>query len=140
MLAFLTSLALSTSQPCTLPIAEGSQTPPPDVALASVVLPASLDPTGCAQELAHGTRVFKIPTIVLSWPDNGGEDFTIISGYGFTQRTDGPSAIFEDECGNEFTYPANVSIDRRSYAFAFFAPSQSLTRKFCKHKPDYVVP
>ncbi len=142
MIGLILALSLASPTPCSLPTV--AATPPPTKDSVSVVLPKSLDPTGCPQLLPHGTRVFKIPTILVesTREANGGIEstFDVISGYGLKANVDGANTVYTDECGNSYSVPSNSKITRSWDDFAFFAPDQPLTEQFCKETPDFVVP
>lgn len=156
MIGLVLALALSSTSPCTLPTV--AATPKPDATtFVTVVLPAKLDPSGCPQELPHGTRVFKVPRLLFAWSEdevgtqpNGAQvlsdvfHFQFVNGYGMKVHEDDGHTIVTDECGNSYTLPAGKSLydpgGEPGFNFAFFAPNQPLTKEFCKAVPDYVVP
>jgi len=139
MIGLLLALVLSgpSPNPCTLPTV--GATPTPDAELVTVVLPAALDPSGCPQHLPHGTRVFKIPTILVEFGSGEVSNFTILSGYGFKETHAESTTIYQDECGNAYSLQDVIAV-KHSWDFAFFEPRLPLTKEFCKAVPDYVVP
>jgi hypothetical protein len=137
VIGLLLALVLSVPSPCTLPTI--ASTPTPDGELVTVVLPAALDPTGCPQQLPHGTRVYKIPSILVEYGSGEVTNFTIFSGYGFTETRQGATTIYRDECGNAYSFLDVIKV-KHSSGLAFSAPNLPLTKEFCKAVPDYVVP
>jgi hypothetical protein len=121
------------------------------------VLPAKIDPTGCPQELPHGTRVFKVPRLVFVWSEDEVEvqpdgtralvdifHLQVVNGYNMKVHENDDQTVVVDECGNSYTLPGGKALYHRGgkpgFNFAFFAPNQPPTKEFCKAVPDYVVP
>jgi hypothetical protein len=155
MIGLLLALVLSSPSPCTLSTV--GATPTPDAPSVTVVLPAILDPTGCPQELPHGTRVFKVPSLFFMW---GGDEWETrpdgtrvlsyvvhlqpVYGYDMKVHYGDDQTVVVDECGNSHTLPGKKYLyepdGSPGYSFAFFPPSRPPTKEFCKAVADYVVP
>lgn len=145
MIALILAAALSSPAPCSF--STYSATPAPGTTLVAVVLPASLDPSGCTLQLEHGTRVFKISAMLISATQNESDAqgpytvsvFSWISGYDLTVSSQGSSTVYTDACGNKYTFQGKVEIHDQRSKLAFFAPDETLPPQFC-HAPDYTVP
>ena len=111
----------------------------------SVVLPASLDPTGAVRSLEHGTRVYSVPQVIARYEDVSNGKPTIewvpIRGYTFRAELRPDKIYVVTDSGLGAQLPYNVQFfPVKGHDFVFEPPNETLPVYLKARKPDYVVP
>ncbi|HEX8805424.1 MAG TPA: hypothetical protein VF741_00690 [Candidatus Aquilonibacter sp.] len=110
----------------------------------SVVLPRSIDPSGRAEQLPTGTKVFVNRSTVIRYRTvvNGKafDQETLINGFASLSHENGSTTVLTKE-GARLIFPANARVARDQAAqLIFVRPSETMPPMLAGRTPDYVVP